>query len=36
MYINKKGIIINVILGSEDRFKEMKKLTQWIKKAYIW
>ncbi|MCD6410346.1 D-alanyl-D-alanine carboxypeptidase [bacterium] len=33
---NKKGIIINVILGSEDRFKEMKKLTQWIKKAYIW
>ena len=33
---NKKGIVVNVILGSENRFEEMKKLTQWIKKAYIW
>ena len=26
--------IINVILGSQDRFGEMKKLTEWIYKAY--
>ena len=35
---NKKNnsIIINVILDSPDRFKEMKKLTNWIYKAYKW
>jgi len=25
----KKGYVINIILGSEDRFEEMKKLTNW-------
>jgi len=31
-----KGEIINVILGSSDRFKEMKKLVEWLKEAYKW
>ena len=32
-----KGVLINVILGSvEDRFEEMKKLTNWLQQAYLW
>ncbi len=30
------GYIINVILGSEDRFKEMRQLLQWILQSYQW
>ncbi len=30
------GIIINVVLGSPDRFGEMKKLIQWVKDSYKW
>lgn len=33
---NNKGVIINVILGSSDRFNEMKKLIDWINSAYNW
>ena len=32
----KDGFIINVILGSKNRFKDMEKLITWIKQAYIW
>jgi len=28
--------IVNVILGSENRFEEMKKLTNWVFSAYKW
>lgn len=28
--------IVNVILGSNDRFEDMETLINWIKKAYIW
>jgi D-alanyl-D-alanine carboxypeptidase len=31
-----KGEIINVILGSDDRFGDMKKLIGWINSAYKW
>lgn len=31
-----QGIIINVILGSENYFGEMRKLIDWLKTAYIW
>lgn len=31
-----KGEIINIILGSEDRFGEMKKLINWLNQAYRW
>jgi len=31
-----KGYIINVILGSEDKFSEMEKLIDWVNTAYIW
>jgi D-alanyl-D-alanine carboxypeptidase len=31
-----RGIIINVILGSKDRFNEMEKLINWLKLAYKW
>lgn len=31
-----KGYLINVILGSEDRFGEMRKLVNWVKEAYKW
>jgi len=30
------GVIVNVILGSPDRFGEMKELINWIKTAYKW
>lgn len=33
---NNKGYLINVILGSENRFEEMKKLIEWQKEAYRW
>lgn len=31
-----KGYIINVILNSENRFEEMKKLLNWLNSAYKW
>lgn len=31
-----QGIIINVILGSQDRIGEMDKLIQWEKEAFLW
>lgn len=31
-----KGKIINIILGSENRFEEMRKLTNWLNSAYRW
>jgi len=33
---NNKGIVINVILGSPDRFGEMQKLIDWVNSAYQW
>jgi D-alanyl-D-alanine carboxypeptidase len=32
----KDAYIINVILGSKNRFKDMEKLINWLKEAYIW
>jgi len=31
-----KGVLINVILGTEHRFSEMQKLVNWVRKAYKW
>lgn len=31
-----KGYIVNVILGTDDRFGEMKKLTQWLETSWKW
>jgi D-alanyl-D-alanine carboxypeptidase len=31
-----KGYLINIILGSEDRFKEMEKIINWVNTAYKW
>jgi len=31
-----KGFIVNVILNSENRFEEMRKLVEWTKYAYKW
>jgi len=31
-----QGVIINIILGSENRFEEMQKLIDWLKFVYIW
>jgi len=31
-----KGFLVNVILNSEDRFEEMKKLISWAGDAYRW
>ena len=33
---NSNDYLINVILGSEDRFGEMKKLIDWLNQAYRW
>lgn len=33
---NKRGFLINVILGSDDRFGNMEKLISWVKTAYKW
>ena len=33
---NEKGYIINVILGSENRFQDMKALTDWVFATYQW
>ncbi len=33
---NSDNLLINVILGSADRFEEMKKLVNWLDQAYIW
>ena len=30
------GYLINVILGSQDRFEEMKKLTDWVYQSHKW
>lgn len=32
----RNGIIINVILGSEDRFADMKTLLSWVYESHIW
>jgi len=31
-----QGVIINVILGSESYFEEMRKLIDWLETAYRW
>jgi len=31
-----KGYLVNVILGTGDRFGEMEKLLEWLRTAYIW
>jgi len=31
-----QGVIINVILGSKNHFKEMKELIDWLESAYVW
>ena len=33
---NNRGYLVNIILGAEDRFEEMKKLVGWTEKAYLW
>ena len=33
---NQRGFLINVILGSPDRFGEMEKLVDWLNSAYKW
>jgi len=33
---NKNGYIVNVLLGSEDRFDEMKRMLDWILHGYKW
>lgn len=30
------GFIVNVVLGSDDRFGEMKKMVDWIRSSYQW
>jgi len=30
------GYLINVILGSDNRFEEMKKIINWLNQAFIW
>lgn len=32
----RQGYIINIVLGSEDRFTEMRQLLRWILQAYQW
>lgn len=31
-----KGYLVNVILGSNNRFLEMKKIINWLNKAFVW
>ena len=31
-----EGYLINIILGSDDRFGEMKKIINWLNKAFVW
>ena len=31
-----QGYIINIILGSAERFEEMEKLLNWVQASYIW
>ena len=33
---NEDGYLINVVLGSQDRFEDMKKLISWTKESYKW
>ena len=33
---NPANYLISVILGSKDRYEDMKKLVNWLDKAYIW
>lgn len=32
----REGFLVYVILGSEDRFGEMKRLVEWVNKAWVW
>ncbi len=31
-----RGYLVNVILGSDNRFAEMKKIINWLDKAFVW
>lgn len=31
-----RGYLVNVVLGSKDRFNDMEKLLNWLKTAYLW
>lgn len=31
-----RGFIINVVLGADNRFREMEKLANWVNSAYVW
>lgn len=31
-----KGLLINVILGADNRFEEMEKLINWLETSYLW
>ena len=33
---NEKGYLINIILGSESRFDEMRTLINWLSESYAW
>ncbi len=33
---DEKGYVINIITGSDDRFKEARKLEEWLEEAFIW
>ena len=33
---NENGYLVNVVLGSENRFEDMKKLINWLKEEYKW
>ena len=33
---DRSGYIINVVLGSENRFEDMKALMSWLEDAYEW
>ena len=35
-YISPPSRIISIVLGSNDRFGETKKLIEWAKEAYSW
>lgn len=32
----RSNFLINIVLGSQDRFEEMKKIIDWVDKAYKW
>lgn len=33
---NEKGYLINIVLGSAERFEEMEKLLNWVENSYVW